>query len=216
MRTVRESLTPARVLDAAAALLEREGVRRFSMRRLAAELAVAPTAIYWHVGNREALLDAIVERAGGILGAVDTAGASPAERILSTAASVAANIDRHRWLVELAHQRGVLLDLLGPARWAIAADLTAAGLTGTRVADATNAVMQLVGEHVTFERYAVDWPEQSVGPGARAGAGPGLDEETVLALARTPDRARTFTVMLRALVDGLLAPPSGGGPAPAR
>ncbi|MCK9893507.1 helix-turn-helix domain-containing protein [Frankia sp. AgB32] len=204
---MRESLTPARVLDAATALLERHGVRQFSMRRLAAELGVAPTAIYWHVGNREELLDAVVERAGGILGAVGTAGDSPVARILSTATSVAANIDRHRWLVELAHQRGVLLDLLGPARWAIAADFTAAGLTGTRVADATNGVMQLVGEHVTFERYAVDWPAQAVAAGAREAAGPGLDEEAVVALARTPDRARTFTVMLSALVHGLLTRP---------
>ncbi|MCL9798450.1 hypothetical protein, partial [Frankia sp. AgKG'84/4] len=72
------------------------------------------------------------------------------------------------------------------------------------------------GEDGSGGRGAVGAPELAGGRAPRAAPGPGLDEETVLALARTPDRARTFTVMLRALVDGLLAPPSGGGPAPAR
>lgn len=58
----RSSLTREEVLDTAAALLKRHGPQALTMRALAAELGTAVTSIYWHVGNRESLLDALVER----------------------------------------------------------------------------------------------------------------------------------------------------------
>ncbi|MBL7510686.1 TetR/AcrR family transcriptional regulator [Frankia nepalensis] len=199
------------MVAAATLLLERDGFRQFSMRRLAAELGVAPTAIYWHVGNRDELLDVIADEARDVLGRVSTVGQSPLERVMSTASALVANINEHRGLVELAHQRGILLALLGPARQALAAEFAAAGLGGLGIVDATNAVVQLVGEHVTFEHYARRWPEQTVGDGFDASAGGVLDEAASAALARSPDRDRTFVVMLRALVAGLLAESDSSG-----
>jgi AcrR family transcriptional regulator len=50
------------VLDAATELVRAQGSAALTMRRLAAELGCAVTAIYWNVGNREALLDELVAR----------------------------------------------------------------------------------------------------------------------------------------------------------
>jgi AcrR family transcriptional regulator len=51
-----------RVLDAALAVAEREGLQRLSMRQVAAELGVSPMALYRHVRNKDDLLDGLVER----------------------------------------------------------------------------------------------------------------------------------------------------------
>ncbi|MGW3744681.1 TetR family transcriptional regulator, partial [Streptomyces sp. NPDC005146] len=66
----RSSLTREEVLGAAAALVRQHGPEALTMRKLAAELGTAVTSIYWHVGNRESLLDALVERTVQEMGAV--------------------------------------------------------------------------------------------------------------------------------------------------
>jgi len=50
------------MLDAAVAIVRAEGVEGLTMRNLARALAVDPMALYRHVGDKEELLDAIVER----------------------------------------------------------------------------------------------------------------------------------------------------------
>lgn len=54
-RTTRPSLTLAQILDAAAAVLEREGYAGLTMRAVAAELGVQAPAIYWYVKDKQAL-----------------------------------------------------------------------------------------------------------------------------------------------------------------
>ncbi len=61
-RPRRTPLTPARVVDAAIALLDREGADSLSMRRLGSALGVEAMALYNHFEHREALLDAIADR----------------------------------------------------------------------------------------------------------------------------------------------------------
>lgn len=57
----RAGLTRERVIDAAVALLDRDGLETFSLRRLATELGVEPMSLYNHVANRDDLLDGVVE-----------------------------------------------------------------------------------------------------------------------------------------------------------
>ena len=57
------------------------------MRRLTAELGVGPPTVYWHVGNREALLKRLIERATEELGAIRPHGRTPAQRIASILAA---------------------------------------------------------------------------------------------------------------------------------
>ncbi|MDR3686553.1 MAG: TetR/AcrR family transcriptional regulator C-terminal domain-containing protein [Coriobacteriia bacterium] len=54
-------LSRERIVSTALALVDREGLSALSMRRLGAELGVDPMAVYYHIPNKDALLDAIVE-----------------------------------------------------------------------------------------------------------------------------------------------------------
>lgn len=73
----RAALTREEVLETAAALVRQHGPDALTMRRLAAELGTAVTSIYWHVGNRESLLDALVERTVDDLDTIRPRGATP-------------------------------------------------------------------------------------------------------------------------------------------
>jgi AcrR family transcriptional regulator len=57
----RIPLTRQRVLDAAVALADRDGVGSLSMRKLATELGVEAMSLYHHVASKEAILDGIVD-----------------------------------------------------------------------------------------------------------------------------------------------------------
>jgi len=58
----KRNLNADRIIDAGLALLDRDGLEGLSMRRLGAELGSGATSIYWHVPNKEALLDQILDR----------------------------------------------------------------------------------------------------------------------------------------------------------
>ena len=75
-----------RIVSTALALVDRDGLMALSMRRLGAELGVDPMAVYYHIPNKQALLDAIVEAVmAGIDLSVDNPAHSPEERILGAA-----------------------------------------------------------------------------------------------------------------------------------
>ncbi|MGH2808336.1 MAG: TetR/AcrR family transcriptional regulator C-terminal domain-containing protein [Actinomycetota bacterium] len=57
----REPLSRERVLRAALAIVDREGVENLSMRRLGAELGVEAMSLYNYVPNKAAVLDGVVE-----------------------------------------------------------------------------------------------------------------------------------------------------------
>jgi AcrR family transcriptional regulator len=74
------------IVQTALALVDREGLKALSMRRLGAALGVDPMAVYYHIPNKEALLDAIVE---AVMSAIDLsvhhAEESPEEQVLCAA-----------------------------------------------------------------------------------------------------------------------------------
>jgi len=81
-----DSLTHERIVQAALAIVDREGLNALSMRRLAAELGVVPMATYYYIPNKEALLDAIVEAVTAeIHFTQDDPSSSPEDRILCAA-----------------------------------------------------------------------------------------------------------------------------------
>ncbi len=74
------------IVRTALELVDREGLKALSMRRLGAELGADPMAVYYHIPNKQALLDAIVEAVmAGIDLSVDNPAAPPVERILRAA-----------------------------------------------------------------------------------------------------------------------------------
>ncbi|WP_246019160.1 TetR/AcrR family transcriptional regulator [Saccharothrix australiensis] len=64
-------LTLARIVEAAVALLDEEGIDRLTMRRLADRLAVAAPSLYWHVDTKDDVIDLAVD---AIFGEVPVAG----------------------------------------------------------------------------------------------------------------------------------------------
>jgi AcrR family transcriptional regulator len=59
--TERVPLSKARVLEAAMSLADRTGIETLTMRNLAQELGVEAMSLYYHVANKEALLDGLVD-----------------------------------------------------------------------------------------------------------------------------------------------------------
>lgn len=59
---MRRPLTRDAILDAAIAILDRDGMAGLSMRKLGAAVGVEAMSLYNHVPNKEALLDGIHER----------------------------------------------------------------------------------------------------------------------------------------------------------
>jgi AcrR family transcriptional regulator len=65
----RTPLTREQIVDAAIRLADAEGLDALSMRRLGGELGAGATSLYWHVRNKDELLDLVVDR---IIGEVRT------------------------------------------------------------------------------------------------------------------------------------------------
>ncbi|MFJ3583673.1 TetR/AcrR family transcriptional regulator [Streptomyces sp. NPDC090127] len=203
----RSALTREEVLAAAAALVKQHGPDALTMRGLAAELGTAVTSIYWHVGNRESLLDALVERTVADLASIGARGRTPAERIVSVARALRRELRDRPHLVAMVHERGLTERMFLPAQRALAHEVHAAGLRGARAAEVVRAVQFQVVGYVLVERNRERAPAQSPAEDEPGQAGPDDPDDPALhrALARPVDTERLFTASVRALVEGLLA-----------
>lgn len=65
----RVPLSKERVLQAAVALADESGVKGLTMRKLAESLSVEAMSLYYHVANKEALLDGVAD---AIIGEIET------------------------------------------------------------------------------------------------------------------------------------------------
>jgi TetR/AcrR family transcriptional regulator, tetracycline repressor protein len=157
-------LSRSQVLDAGMQILETEGIDGLTIRGLAGKLGVAATAIYWHVGDKQALLDGLAERVIGELGAVSVRGRDPVSRISSVARSLRATLLERPDLVALVHRQGRTAALFQPARRVLVRELTAAGVNGASAALAVQAVLNLVIGSVLLDRQVERQPTQRETP----------------------------------------------------
>ncbi|MCX4583055.1 TetR/AcrR family transcriptional regulator [Streptomyces sp. NBC_01481] len=201
----RTALTREEVLEAAASLVKQHGPGALTMRKLAAELGTAVTSIYWHVGNRESLLDALVERTVQEMGAIRPAGRTPAQRIVSVARRLRRELRERPHLIAMVHERGLTERMFLPAQQALVHEVHAAGLRGARAAEAVRAVQFQVVGFVLVERNRERSPVQSPGEQELWDA-PTAEHDPALAraLARPADPEKLFTASARALVSALL------------
>ena len=79
------ALTKTAVVDTALELLRETGLPGMSMRTLATRLGVQPSALYWHVPSKQALLTAVAEQVLGGVGETE-AGRSGVTGVAVTAA----------------------------------------------------------------------------------------------------------------------------------
>jgi AcrR family transcriptional regulator len=126
----RDPLTRDRVLRAAVDLADREGIQALTMRNLARELGAEAMSLYYHVANKEAVLDGVVdvimdeinEAVGMVEGPPSTEDWKPVMRMRILAARQV--LLRHRWASRLIETRTAISptmmryfdDLLGVLR----------------------------------------------------------------------------------------------------
>jgi AcrR family transcriptional regulator len=136
----RETLSAAEILDAAARLIEENGVESFSVRGLAESLGVAATSIYWHVGGRDQLFDRLVERLLDEMANLPAEGDTAAERIAALARAQRRALIERQHLLAIAHQRDRTPRLFLPIQQTLAAELAELGITGADAALVLRAI----------------------------------------------------------------------------
>ncbi len=97
----RVPLTRERIVDAAFAVLDREGYERMSMRQVAAELGVAVSALYAHVQGKDELLELMYTRFFSRLEIPDPDPARWREQIKACALAQRRLLLQHRDLARL-------------------------------------------------------------------------------------------------------------------
>lgn len=110
-RRSQPALTRERIVAATIDLLDREGASALTMRKVAAELGVHATSLYWHVERREDLVDLAVD--GVLAGAASVLPPPEApwdEALKETALRFYAALTAHTWAAEFAGAR----PLVGP------------------------------------------------------------------------------------------------------
>ncbi|WP_042416847.1 TetR/AcrR family transcriptional regulator [Streptacidiphilus anmyonensis] len=201
---VKDALSRGAVLDAATELVRAHGPGALTMRRLAAELGCAVTAIYWHVGNREALLDELVARTVEELGEIRAEGRTPAERAESVALALRRKLRARPHLIALVHERGLTELMMLPAQRALVHEAHAAGLRGTAAAEAVRALQfQIVG-FVLVERNRERAPAQYPGePDLWTAETAEQDPELATSFAAAPDLDTLFRTSVRGVISSL-------------
>jgi AcrR family transcriptional regulator len=191
------------VVETALRLVEEHDVSALTMRRLAAELGTAVTAIYWHVGNRDALIDLLLERLVSDMGDVRLSGRTPRTRVTSLLSQWRVRLLERPHLIGFAHERGQTGALFQPMQAALARELAALGLHGARAARIIRALQVHVSASVVLERTATRGPA-TLPTDAEAWDDVSSDSELVAALAVPMDYGATFATGVEALLDHLL------------
>ncbi|SEH89171.1 regulatory protein, tetR family [Mycolicibacterium rutilum] len=165
------------IVDAAAAMIELDGVDRFTMRGLADRLGVAVTSIYWHVGGRDKLFDSLVDRLLDEMAHLPMAGDTAVDRIASLAHAQRRLLIERQHLLAIAHSRDATPRLFLPAQRALATQLAELGVTGADAALVLRAVEVHVISSAVMRFAAVrgekhdeedptlwtdDWPDQDL------------------------------------------------------
>jgi AcrR family transcriptional regulator len=102
--TTQIPLSRQRVLDAAVALADRDGVGALSMRKLAQELGVEAMSLYHHVAGKDAILDGIVDVVFGEIELPSGDGGWKAA-MRRRAVSARSALRRHPWATALMESR---------------------------------------------------------------------------------------------------------------
>jgi len=89
-------LTREAIVEAALRVLDREGLEALSMRRVGEELGTGAASLYWHVRNKEDLLQLLFERTIGEISLPDPDPSRWQEQLKDLARQMRALMNRHR------------------------------------------------------------------------------------------------------------------------
>lgn len=103
-QTDRQPLDRERIVDTAIALADAGGLDALSMRRLAGELGVEAMSLYYHVPNKEVLLDHMVDRIIAEIG-LPSLDDPWKDAMRSRAMSAHEVFQRHSWAIGITDSR---------------------------------------------------------------------------------------------------------------
>lgn len=207
-RTPEGEASRARIVAAARSMIERDGVEQLSMRKVAAEVGLAPTAIYWHLGGRDELLNAVLDEILADLPAIEVRGATPRARITSLVRSARRDFLDGMHTLKLANEVGRGNELSFRTQVALADELTIAGLDGAEAASVLRSLLFVVGGFVVIEDQ---YRQGESGDFATADLWAGLGDGEVApalrsAMAQPTDTDALFDATLDRLLDAVLPP----------
>jgi AcrR family transcriptional regulator len=104
-RVARTPLTQAVIVEAALKVLDRDGLEALSMRRVSDELGTGPASIYWHVHNKDELLQLVYERATADVLLPTPDPTRWAQQLEELAAQMRSNMKRHRDIARISMGR---------------------------------------------------------------------------------------------------------------
>ncbi len=142
-------LTRERVFAAALALVDRDGMERLSMRRLAAELGVEAMSLYHHVRDKSEVVDGVV--AVVLEQIVVPEGGSWDERTTSLAHELRRVVRAHPHVHLAVLERGIASPAVAPAASALVAALADGGLEGDDLVDAFWTLLAFVTGSLSCE-----------------------------------------------------------------
>jgi AcrR family transcriptional regulator len=99
------TLSPEAIVARAIEQADTRGIEQVSMRKLAADFAVTPMALYWHFANRDALLDAMAEQVVAQVVWDDNPGAPWQQRLRAALTATLGVFQEHPWFGRLARHR---------------------------------------------------------------------------------------------------------------
>ena len=100
-RRRREPISREAIVTAAIQLLDAHGLAALSMRRLAEELGTGAASLYWHVANKDGLLDLVMDEVIGEGKVPDPDPEHWQEQVKQIARDQRAASLRHPWLVRV-------------------------------------------------------------------------------------------------------------------
>ncbi|MFQ6329058.1 TetR/AcrR family transcriptional regulator C-terminal domain-containing protein [Nocardia sp. CWNU-33] len=132
------------IVAAAVELLDAEGREALSMRKLGAKLGAGATSLYWHVANKNELLELALDEIWGLVDTPEPDETSWREVVTTFAYSLRVTMLAHPWVASMAVQ----MPSIGPNSFRLGDRLRrtflCAGFTGVDVHLATSTVMSFV------------------------------------------------------------------------
>jgi AcrR family transcriptional regulator len=155
----REPLSRSQIIDAAIRLIDADGIEAFSMRRLAQELGAGATSLYWHVRDKDQLIDLVLDEITGEVRLDDDPGLPWTERAAYLAREFRAAVRRHRNLASVYGTRLALGPNMLRGIEHLLAILREAGFGSTQLTLAFSAILNFALGTAIMECRALSGPE---------------------------------------------------------
>lgn len=144
-RREQPALSQEQIVAEAIKLLDADGLEALTMRKLGAALGAVATAVYWHVANKDELLELVVDEVYGeieVPAVSDQSGWRAAAE--AAARSARAMIVRHPWVAPTLADVG--MNYLGPNLMRVSDEMLGIYLTaGFELAEADKASTTVLG-----------------------------------------------------------------------